>query len=117
MGELFCALSDIYPRYCDANSNQMTFDQFLSFCRDHDVFPYICSKPSIYRIFHALSMMNEALQPNKSVISTRKQLDQFNISVMSPRGQQVTQSKFSEKIDENLFVEALTLCAFYDESN
>ena len=62
-------------------------------------------------------MMNEALQPNKSVISTRKQLDQFNISVMSPRGQQVTQSKFSEKIDENLFVEALTLCAFYDESN
>ena len=29
----------------------------------------------------------------------------------------MTQSKFSERIDENLFVEALTLCAFYDESN
>ena len=26
MGELFCALSDIYPRYCDANCSQMTFE-------------------------------------------------------------------------------------------
>lgn len=29
----------------------------------------------------------------------------------------MTQNKLTERIDENLFVEALTLCALYDESN
>lgn len=117
MGELFYALNDIYPRYTDANTDMMNFEQFLAFCRDHDIFPYVCSKPAIFRIFHALSIMNEALSPTKSFISTRNQLSQFNISVMSPKGQQVAQNKLTERIDKNLFVEALTLCALYDQSN
>ena len=36
---------------------------------------------------------------------------------MNPKGQQVTQTKLTERIDENLFVEALTLCSLYDEGN
>ena len=74
MGELFYALTEIYPRYTDGNSDLMTFEQFLAFCRDHEIFPYVCSKPAIYRIFHSLSIMNEALCPSKSFISTRNQL-------------------------------------------
>ena len=61
MGELFYALTDIYPRYIDANQSMMRFEQFLNFARDYELFPKLVSKASLYRIFKALALMNEAM--------------------------------------------------------
>ena len=65
MSELFCILQDLYPKYAGLGGNKsndlMTFDQFATFARDYDIFPRYCSKPALYRIFHTLALMKEAL--------------------------------------------------------
>jgi hypothetical protein len=113
MGELFYALNEIYPRYIDPGQTMMKFEQFLNFTRDHDIFPKLCSKAALHRIFHSLALMSEAMSPSRELLTTRSNLEQNSVSVMSPHGQALTQSLRRELIDENLFVEALTLCAFF----
>ena len=83
MSELFCTMQDLYPRYAGQASAQalkansckmMTFDQFATFARDYDIFPRFCSKPALYRIFHTLSQMREALKPDQSVQNMKRLL-------------------------------------------
>ena len=52
--------------------------------------------------------MNDALSPTRS--KTQSKLNKSNTSITSPQNKQLLQLKH-ELIDENLFVEALTLCA------
>jgi len=73
MSELFCSLQDVYPKYAQGSS-QMKFDQFAKFCRDYDIFPRLCSKPALYRIFHTLAIMKETLKPNVAVKNTKRML-------------------------------------------
>jgi hypothetical protein len=65
------------------------------------------SKASLYRIFKALALMNDAMSPKKQV---KKQLTMSSFTSLSPKNQQLLAFK-NELIDENLFIEALTLCA------
>ena len=75
MSELYCTLQDIYPKYTGGAVNgQMTFDQFVKFCRDFEIFPKFCSKPALYRIFHTLALMREALKPTSAVKNTKRLL-------------------------------------------
>lgn len=90
----------------------MTFEEFASFARDYDIFPNVLSKPTLYRIFHTLSQMKEVLQPNQVVASTKRVLKQHSVSFMNPNSQTLTNSQKQESIDKNLFIEAITLCAF-----
>ena len=85
----------------------MRFEQFLNFTRDFDIFPKLMSKASLYRIFKALALMNDAMSPKKQV---KKQLTMSSFTSLSPKNQQLLAFK-NELIDENLFIEALTLCA------
>ena len=73
MSELFCSLQDLYCKYTGSSPNgEMTFEQFAKFCRDYDIFPRFCSKPALYRIFHTLALMKEALKPSVTMKNTRK---------------------------------------------
>ena len=95
----------------------MTFAQFAAFARDFDIFPRVCSKPSLYRIFHLLAQMKEVLQPNPVVASTKRVLKQHSVSVMNPNSQTLTTHQKEETIDKNLFIEAITLCALSHEKD
>ena len=61
MSELFCTLQDLYPKYVGGSNKNMNFQQLSLFARDYDIFPRFCSKPALYRIFHTLALMKEAL--------------------------------------------------------
>lgn len=106
MGELFYALTETYARYIDSNQSMMRFEQFIDFTRDFDIFPKLMSKASLYRIFKALALMNDAMSPKKEL----KNLTMNSFASLSPKNQQLKAFK-NELIDENLFIEALTLCA------
>ena len=113
MSELFCTLQDLYPKYTGSCAKgQMNFEQFAKFCRDFEIFPRFCSKPALYRIFHALALMKEALKPNTVVKNTKRLLQQNSVSIMNPNSQTLAQRQAPETIDKNLFIEAVTLCAF-----
>ena len=79
MSELFCTLQDLYPKYVSGNAphgkKMMNFEQFATFARDYDIFPRFCSKPALYRIFHTLALMREALMPNQALKTTKKLLE------------------------------------------
>ena len=116
MSELFCTLQELFPKYVGSHSCKlMTFDQFASFARDYDIFPRFCSKPALYRIFHTLALMKEALQPSPLMTSTKKLLSQHSVSTMNPNSQTLTSRQMTESIDRNLFIEAITLCALYQD--
>jgi len=85
MTDLFTVVTqDIYHRYTLVKG-QMTFDLFLNFARDHDIFPFECSKAALYRIFHSLSHFSETMNPATSSRELRKQMSNLDISSMSPR--------------------------------
>lgn len=63
------ATIDTYKRYSD-QKHLMNFNQFMQFCSDHDVFPYLVSKPALFRIFHSLSFINEYIVGDKSFSRT-----------------------------------------------
>ena len=69
----------------------MSFDMFCKFCRDFEIFPKYCSKPALYRIFHTLALMREALKPNTAVKATKRLLQQHSVSIMNPNSQTLTQ--------------------------
>ena len=58
MSQLYFTLSDIYGHYIDKNQHLMRFEQFVSFAYDYGIFPQLCSKAAMYRVFHTLVMMN-----------------------------------------------------------
>ena len=118
MSELFCTLQDLYPKYVGGSNKNMNFEQLSLFARDYDIFPRFCSKPALYRIFHTLALMKEALQPNQEVKNAKKLLSQHSVSIMNPNSQTLTHArKNEESIDKNLFIEAITLCAIYQEKD
>jgi len=41
---------DLYQKYAD-DELMITFEAFELFCKDHGIFPSVCSKASIKRIF------------------------------------------------------------------
>lgn len=85
MGDLFQVVSDnIYPVYSNAKG-LMNFDRFVSFSRDHDIFPHLCSKAALYRVFHSLSTFSEAINPVAQVKSLVREMSNLDISAMSPR--------------------------------
>ena len=96
----------------------MSFEQFACFASDYDIFPRFCSKPALYRVFHTLALMKEVLQPNPVVRHTKKLLQQHSVSIMNPNSQTLTHGQYKdESIDKNLFIEAITLCALYQEKD
>jgi len=54
------AMIDIFKVYAD-KKGYMNFQQYISFCTDHDIFPDYATKAVLYRVFHSLSFMNETL--------------------------------------------------------
>eukprot|EP00826_Nyctotherus_ovalis_P019368 TRINITY_DN15964_c0_g1_i4.p1 TRINITY_DN15964_c0_g1~~TRINITY_DN15964_c0_g1_i4.p1 ORF type:complete len:339 (-),score=97.20 TRINITY_DN15964_c0_g1_i4:120-998(-) len=62
----------------------MDYEAFLKFSRDFAIFPQLCSKLVLHTNFHALAFINMQVEEGKSS---------------------------GEHLDENLFVEALALCA------
>jgi hypothetical protein len=51
MSDLHQVLVGIFQKYID-NHNLMTFEKFLEFAKDHDIFPHESSKGALYNIFH-----------------------------------------------------------------
>ena len=77
----------------------MQFEQFFEFSKDHDIFPQYQSKANLSRIFHALAKLRENIGGGDIEISVISQPTEAN--------------KRSQTIDQNLFTEAVTLCALY----
>jgi len=73
MSDLHEVLGMIYVKYNDSQ-NLMTFDSFLQFAKDHDIFPTECSKASLYSIFNELSKIKDSLNPSASLASRKREL-------------------------------------------
>ena len=50
----------------------MNFTKFINFCSDYDIFPYVMTKATLYRIFHSLSFINEMLTSSSKIVSKSK---------------------------------------------
>jgi hypothetical protein len=82
----------------------MNFEKFLRFCREFEIFPQILPRTKLMELFHNLASLyplllkerNPSLNPIQS--SSFKEMD-------------------NPMIDENLFVEAIALCASEIEDN
>jgi len=74
----------------------MNYETFFKFCRDFGIFPEMCSKIILHTTFYALSSINSQLTETIRYLNVEGVLE-------------VKQSE--EYLDENLFVEALALCA------
>lgn len=85
MSDLHQVIAGIFQKYID-NHNLMTFEKFLEFAKDHDIFPHESSKGSLYNIFHQLSKIKDSLNPTESITKFRRELSDLDISSMSPRG-------------------------------
>ena len=48
---------------------------------------------------------------------TKTLLKNHDVSIMNPNSQTLTQRESQETIDKNLFIEAITLCALYQEQD
>ena len=98
MSDLHVVLNPIYQRY--ASNALMQFEQFFEFSKDHDIFPQYQSKANLSRIFHSLAKLRNNIGP----------VSDIEISVIS---QPTDNQKRTQTIDQNLFTEAVTLCALY----
>jgi hypothetical protein len=88
-----------YYRYYANSRGNMSFDNFIRFCRDFGIFPDLIPKAKLLRFFYTLS-------------SIHAQTEQPEISVCSAFNDEATLNKSpDEVIDEHLFVEALALIA------
>ena len=81
----------------------MNFEQFSRFCRDFGIFPSILSKAKLMNLFYNLAILHPLIFQNSSQASPK-----INKNIEN-----------NDIIDENLFTEALTLCALEinDESH
>jgi hypothetical protein len=76
----------------------MNFEQFLRFCKDFEIYPQIISRTRIQQIFNNLATLFPLLNKEKSVQPN-------NIQSL------VVEELDNPMIDENLYVEAIALCA------
>ena len=87
----------------------ISFDKFLEFAKDHDVFPKVVPKSVIFTIFQSLAMLNETLKVQNSPIKSER----MNVSPLRKEREQ----EILGTLDRNLFIEAITLCALYHNPN
>jgi hypothetical protein len=105
IGKLKKSLHPYYAFYCDAAS-QITFEQFLKFCKDFEIFPKILARSKLMLLFYNLATLHPLINSNSK---NRKGLTE------SARG--LLESIDNEVIDENLFTEAIALCALEVDEN
>lgn len=55
MRMLQLSLHETYRKYSNIKLQKMDFNQFVSFCADHGIFPGYSSKSNLFKIFHLLS--------------------------------------------------------------
>lgn len=117
MSDLFTAVSgEVFSRYAKDQHQRLNYEAFHEFARDFDIFPTVCTQAALYRIFHSLSHFSEQVNPSTPQRSLRRDLSALEVSTMSPRAlQHLATTQVAQTIDENLFVEAITLCALYPE--
>jgi len=79
----------------------MEYDTFMKFCRDFNIFPEMCNRPTLHSIFYGLSYFkteNDSISPSKS---TKPLPSETKEKVF----------KSGEYLDNDHFVDALILCA------
>lgn len=97
LGKLKKSLHPYFIYYCK-DGDMMNFEQFLKFCREFEIFPQILPRTKLMELFYNLASLYPLLlkerNPSLSVIQNT------NFEEME-----------NPLIDENLFVEAIALCA------
>ena len=88
------SLHAFYLYYCEEDMT-MDFERFTKFCKDFDIFPGILPRTKIMQLFLNLSSLYPFLKKEKDNQTIANRPDNINLPI----------------IDENLFVEALALCA------
>ena len=78
----------------------MTFERFIKFSREFSIFPDILSRAKLMQLFYNLATLQPILQ----------QKSQDRESLLNEQLKTLEASK-SQSIDENLFTEALAMCA------
>lgn len=111
MSDLHQVLQPIYHNYTVDSKGLMLLREFIDFAKDHDIFPSNCSKQALLQIFQALSKLRETLNPTTHESQIKRDLSELEISFMSPSG--IDKQSGLGKIDQNLFTEAVTLCALH----
>ncbi|CDW75728.1 UNKNOWN [Stylonychia lemnae] len=65
MSDMHNELSYFYKIYTN-NTAHMNFDQFIVYCGDHGIFPQICPKSLLYKIFFMLADYSDLNHPNEN---------------------------------------------------
>lgn len=102
LAKLKASLHPYFSFYAD-QAGCMSFDCFMKFCKDFGVFPDMFSRAKLMQLFYNLATLHPVLyQKNNG----RNSCGAFQTEEMS-----------HQVIDENLFTEALALCATELEDN
>eukprot|EP00351_Strombidinopsis_sp_SopsisLIS2011_P005730 CAMPEP_0116872704 /NCGR_PEP_ID=MMETSP0463-20121206/3530_1 /TAXON_ID=181622 /ORGANISM="Strombidinopsis sp, Strain SopsisLIS2011" /LENGTH=144 /DNA_ID=CAMNT_0004513343 /DNA_START=426 /DNA_END=860 /DNA_ORIENTATION=- len=124
MGIFYKCIIETYLQYADSKTAQMDFKQFVCFCKDHELYPekqFVCfckdhelypelaPKSTLFNIFHSLSLTKDEA-PQLPLNQSRIQLSK-SIIVSG-----TCQQNKIEYIDENLFVEILTILTMYNNT-
>eukprot|EP01022_Parablepharisma_sp_SALTPOND_P033425 TRINITY_DN886_c0_g1_i1.p1 TRINITY_DN886_c0_g1~~TRINITY_DN886_c0_g1_i1.p1 ORF type:complete len:864 (+),score=102.19 TRINITY_DN886_c0_g1_i1:4700-7291(+) len=116
--ELLTWVHKLVKVYFDAytdNTGVMGYETFVKFCRDFGIFPDLCSKLVLHSTFYALAFVNsriiEGTNPsncfaNNFFLDSLSQASQMSVTSVDRAA-----IRRGEYLDENLFVEALALCA------
>ncbi|CAG9328947.1 unnamed protein product [Blepharisma stoltei] len=88
-----------FYRYYTDNQNLMSYNNFIAFCRDFELFPDLVSKTKLVRFFYTLAGMANENEPGVSL----------DASLSRTSIQEKLSKTSTETIDEHLFVEALAL--------
>jgi len=109
MGIFYKCIIETYLQYADSKTAQMDFKQFVCFCKDHELYPELAPKSTLFNIFHSLSLTKDEA-PQLPLNQSRIQLSK-SIIVSG-----TCQQNKIEYIDENLFVEILTILTMYNNT-
>ena len=97
----------------------MEYDTFLRFCRDFGIFPELCNKSVLHSIFYNLAYANSSIASNKSQELGNHQWNNYQLvksvhgRTFKPMPSEAKKKvlKSGEFLGEQLFVDALVLCA------
>ncbi len=111
-------LSETYHKYTNPKLQLMSFEEFIRFCGDHDIFPSYTNKAQLFKIFQLLSQQYQLPQwTGQTSPSPKRRLSPSPLHTIEEYDKVSQAVKQVELIDEVAFIQALTLIAIMHEGH
>ena len=95
----------------------MNFNSFMQFCSDYQIFPDICPKNLLHKIFNIITDLSEFNEAG-SIYKSEKNFDsRRNSKIGGLNRPDSSRQAIEPALDEHLFVEALGIIAIHKNTS